>query len=68
MSSKYISVPTGYSAFANDLITPAPLEIAKQTYNITHFSMMNDGGHFAAFEMPKQLARDVFVFAKKELQ
>jgi len=61
----FVTVPTGYSAFANDLISPTPVEIARNYYNITHYNSFGDGGHFAAFEMPKYLAKDIFAFAKK---
>lgn len=65
LSDIFVTVPTGYAAFPNDLITPAPIEIARQVYNVTHHTSMNDGGHFAAFEKPKHLAQDVIAFTKK---
>jgi hypothetical protein len=65
LSDIFVNVPTGYAGFPNDLLTPAPIEIARQVYNITHHSSLHDGGHFAAFEMPKHLAKDVIAFAKK---
>ena len=64
---RYLSVPTGYAAFKHDLggkIT-APLEFAKDLCNIQHYTYFKDGGHFAAFEMPEELAKDVFTFFKK---
>uniref|UniRef100_A0A914EDY0 Epoxide hydrolase n=1 Tax=Acrobeloides nanus TaxID=290746 RepID=A0A914EDY0_9BILA len=67
IAGRYLSVPTGYAAFKHDLggkIT-APLEFAKDLCNIQHYTYFKDGGHFAAFEMPEELAKDVFTFFKK---
>ncbi|KAI6237897.1 Epoxide hydrolase [Aphelenchoides besseyi] len=64
-TDQYISVPTGFTAFPHDLISPPPVELVRLSVNLTHYKMERDGGHFAAFEVPKILAREVFAFAKK---
>ncbi|KAF7637346.1 Epoxide hydrolase [Meloidogyne graminicola] len=64
LSSKYVPIPTGYAAFPHDLGEVAPKELMKLNYNLTHMTIFRDGGHFAALEMPKELANDIFNFAK----
>ncbi|KAI6185703.1 Epoxide hydrolase [Aphelenchoides besseyi] len=66
LSDQYISVPTGYAAFSHDLIPPPPVELVRLSVNLTHYKYERDGGHFAAFEVPKALAREIFAFAKKQ--
>ncbi|CEF62958.1 Epoxide hydrolase 1 [Strongyloides ratti] len=63
-SKVYVSIPTGYASFPNDLGIRTPLEIFSLHYNTTHFTLMEDGGHFAAFQKPKELAYDIFKFVK----
>ena len=60
-----MTVPTAYAAFPYDLGGRQPIELSRQQYNITQYSLFDDGGHFAAFESPKVLAEDIFKFAKK---
>lgn len=61
--SAYIHVPVGYAAFAHEL-TVEPLELARVGFNVTDVRHFADGGHFAAFELPKELAGHVFHFVK----
>ncbi|KAK6023462.1 hydrolase, alpha/beta domain protein, partial [Ostertagia ostertagi] len=42
-----------------------PPEISSVLYNLTHYTEAEDVGHFAAFEMPRPLAVDIFDFVKK---
>lgn len=64
ISSQYISVPTAYAAFPYDIAEREPRELASLSINITQYTLFNDGGHFPAFEMPKELSNDVVKFAK----
>ncbi|KAH7730307.1 Protein W01A11.1 [Aphelenchoides avenae] len=64
LSRQYISVPTAYAAFPYDIAERVPRELASLSINITQYTLFNDGGHFAAFEMPKELSNDVIKFAK----
>jgi len=63
----FVKAPTGYAAFPNDIGSAVPIEMARKTHNITQYTLMRDGGHFAAFEVPKVLANDVFAFARKQV-
>lgn len=60
-----VMVPTGIAMFPNDLLL-CPLLWAKQKYvNIVSFNHMPRGGHFAAFEEPEILAKDIQQFVAK---
>nr|XP_033795390.1 epoxide hydrolase 1-like isoform X2 [Geotrypetes seraphini] len=60
-----IHVPTGMAMFVNEL-THTPRVWAKQLYkNIVTYSYMSRGGHFAAFEEPELLCKDIQQFVKK---
>jgi len=57
-----VDVPTGYCAFPHEIIRP-PRSIAQRTYtNITRWTVMQQGGHFAAMEQPDALAAEVRAF------
>lgn len=59
----YLSVPTAFAAFPNELLYGGqPRELLETAVNLTRYTEMMRGGHFAAFEEPKLLARDVFEF------
>ncbi|KAI6220947.1 Epoxide hydrolase [Aphelenchoides fujianensis] len=68
LNDEYVNVPTGFSAFPHDLIQPPPIELARLSYNLTYYKLEREGGHFAALEVPKLLARGLFDFAKKQLR
>ncbi|CAN2387478.1 Biotransformation enzyme that catalyzes the hydrolysis of arene and aliphatic epoxides to less reactive and more water soluble dihydrodiols by the trans addition of water [Pristimantis euphronides] len=60
-----VKVPTGIASFPNELLH-CPLLWAKQKYlNIVSFNYMPRGGHFAAFEEPELLAKDIQQFVRK---
>ena len=40
----------------------APRHWCEQLYNVTHWTNMPRGGHFAAFEQPELFAEDVRAF------
>ncbi|GHF19101.1 hydrolase [Streptomyces spiralis] len=56
-----VSVPTAVALFPADLSRP-PRSWAERTYNITRYTHMPRGGHFAAHEEPDLLARDITEF------
>lgn len=59
-----VKVPTGYAVFPNE-IACAPRFIASHTYkNLTSVTYQEDGGHFAAFEQPALLEKDVRLFVR----
>ncbi len=57
-----ITVPTGYAEFPREIMRP-PRSVAERVYaNIRRWSLMPQGGHFAALEQPEALAREIREF------
>ena len=56
-----IEVSTGAALFPQELSLP-PRARAEARYNITHWSEMPRGGHFAAFEQPELFVDDLRTF------
>jgi microsomal epoxide hydrolase len=57
-----ITVPTAYASFPKEILRP-PRAVAERMYtNIRRWTVMPQGGHFAALEQPAALARDVSEF------
>ncbi|MYZ40482.1 epoxide hydrolase [Streptomyces sp. SID4917] len=56
-----VNVPTALALFPADLTQP-PRSWAERTYNITRYTRMPRGGHFAAHEEPELLAHDLTEF------
>ena len=54
-------VPVGVAVFAREIFRPIR-GLAEKTHNITHWSEFDHGGHFAAMEVPGELADDVRSF------
>jgi len=61
-SSQRVTVPTGVSLFPKE--AQFPKEWADRMANITHFSVMKKGGHFAAMEVPEEYSRELTSFFK----
>ncbi|WP_158862316.1 epoxide hydrolase family protein [Leifsonia sp. AG29] len=57
-----VAVPTAVALFPHDLASP-PRSWAERTYNVTRFTRMPSGGHFAPHEEPGLLAADITEFA-----
>lgn len=57
-----VSVPTAYSDYPMDVLTPTPESWGRRGYNIVRWREMDRGGHFAAMEEPKVFADDVREF------
>ena len=53
-----IEVPCGIAIFAQDQSHP-PREWAERSCNVTHWTEVPRGGHFAAMEEPELLAQDI---------
>ncbi|KAI1240530.1 hypothetical protein IHE44_0008954 [Lamprotornis superbus] len=61
-----VQVPTGIASFPNEILH-TPQAWAKKKYtNIVSFHFMPRGGHFAAFEEPELLAKDILQFVDKK--
>jgi pimeloyl-ACP methyl ester carboxylesterase len=56
-----VDVPTAVALFPADLGNP-PRSWAERIYNVTRYTRMPRGGHFAAHEEPELLARDIVEF------
>lgn len=56
-----VDLPTGIAAFPKE-IGRAPRSWCEPNYNITHWTKMPRGGHFAAFEQPDLFVEDVRKF------
>ena len=61
-----IKPPVGFAKFPKELPTP-PRSYIEKGFNITHWTEMPAGGHFAAMEQPKLLAEDIRNFVKQSL-
>lgn len=59
-----IDVPTGVALFADDILLP-PRKWAEQNVNITRWTEIPRGGHFAAMEEPELFAEDIRVFFRQ---
>jgi pimeloyl-ACP methyl ester carboxylesterase len=57
-----IEVPTALAVFPHDLGGRQPREWVERTYNLTRYTPMPRGGHFAAREEPALLADDLTAF------
>ena len=58
---EYVGVPTGVARFPKEVL-PYPRSWVEQHYNVTHWSAMPRGGHFAAMEQPDLFVDDVRAF------
>jgi microsomal epoxide hydrolase len=56
-----VAVPTGCAIFPREIIRP-PRRWAEKLYNVTHWTPMPAGGHFAAMEEPERFVEDVRAF------
>ncbi len=59
-----IEVPMGFAAFPAET-PPPPRSLAERRFNITHWTQMPRGGHFAAWEEPELFVDDVAEFFAK---
>jgi epoxide hydrolase len=56
-----VELPTGVASFPKEISRP-PRDWCEANYNITHWTAMPRGGHFAAFEQPELYVQDVRKF------
>ncbi|MEM9655266.1 MAG: epoxide hydrolase family protein, partial [Actinomycetota bacterium] len=56
-----VEVPTGVASFPKEIVR-TPRSWCEAGYNITHWTKMSEGGHFAAFEQPAAYVDDVRTF------
>jgi epoxide hydrolase len=60
-----VKVPTGVAVFPKEIVTPVRKWMEANYTNITHWSEMPKGGHFAAFEQPDLFIKEVRDFFRK---
>jgi len=58
---EYVGVPTGIANFPRE-VTKTPREWVERRYNVTHWTELPRGGHFAAMEVPEIFVSDVRAF------
>ncbi|WP_371227346.1 epoxide hydrolase family protein [Roseovarius sp. 2305UL8-3] len=59
-----VEVPTGCAVFPAEMLRWPPKSYADRIYNITQWTEMPRGGHFAAMEEPEMLLNDIRTFAR----
>ena len=59
-----VEVPTGCALFPAELLSWPPRSYVERVYNVTHWTEMPRGGHFAAMEQPDLLIEDIRAFAR----
>ena len=62
--SRRVEVPTAAALFPAELLAWPPRSYVERLYNITHWSEMPRGCHFAALEEPELLIDDIRAFAR----
>jgi epoxide hydrolase len=60
-----VKVPTGVAVFPKEIVTPVRKWMEASYVNITHWSEMPKGGHFAAFEQPDLFVKEVRDYFRK---
>jgi len=61
---KRVEVPTACALFPRELLAWPPRSYAERIYNVTQWTDMPHGGHFAAMEAPDLLIEDIRNFSR----
>lgn len=61
---KRVEIPTACALFPKELLAWPPRSYAERIYNITQWTEMPRGGHFAAMEQPELLIEDIRQFVR----
>ena len=62
---KRVEVPTACALFPKELLAWPPRSYAERIYNVTQWTVMPRGGHFAAMEQPDLLIEDIRQFVRR---
>lgn len=58
-----INVPTGFMSSPHEMTNlHPPRSVLERDFNLTHYTTLDHGGHFAAFEQPNVFTNDVREF------
>ena len=60
-----VTVPTGVAVFPREIVPPVRSWMGEVYPNIQHWSEMEKGGHFAAFEQPELFVQEVRSFFRR---
>ena len=65
---EFVERPVGLALFPHDLAGPPPRRLAERTLNVVRWTEMHRGGHFGAWEFPREYAADLknFLVALEE--
>ena len=63
-TGKRVEVPTACALFPKELLAWPPRSYVERIYNVTQWTEMPRGGHFAAMEEPDLLIKDIRKFAR----
>ena len=61
---KRVEIPTACALFPKELLAWPPRSYAERIYNVTQWTIMPRGGHFAAMEEPELLINDLRQFVR----
>ena len=61
----FVAVPTGVARYPKEVVR-YPRSWVERSYNVTHWSEMPRGGHFAAMEQPELFVDDVRRFFRTQ--
>lgn len=61
---KRVEVPTGCALFPAEMLSWPPRSYVDRLYNVTQWTEMPHGGHFAPMEQPDLLIKDIRSFAR----
>ena len=61
---KRVEVPTACALFPAEMSAWPPRSYVDRVYNVTQWTEMPSGGHFAAMEQPKLLIEDIRNFVR----
>ena len=58
-------VPTGFASSAHEMtLLNVPESAAARNFNLVHYTQLLRGGHFAFWEQPEAMVRDVRQFSR----
>lgn len=61
-AGQQVAVPTAFALFPGDLFPPCPRQWLERSYDVARYTVMPDGGHFAALEKGPALVADIRAF------